>query len=72
MVNNLHGKRKRHIFSPLFFLMLINDLSENLVSERILFVDDKTYDTSFHQNFQKIQYNSELLITRAIKGTSDI
>ena len=52
--------------------MLINDLSENLVSERILFVDDKTYDTSFHQNFQKIQYNSELLITRAIKGTSDI
>ena len=28
---------------------------------------DKTYNTSFHQNLEKIQYNSALAITGAIK-----
>ena len=31
---------------------------------------DKAYNTSFHQNLEKIQYNSGLAITEAIRGTS--
>ena len=31
---------------------------------------DKTYNSSFHQNLEKIQYNSALAITGAIRGTS--
>ena len=30
----------------------------------------KAYNSSFHQNLEKIQYNSALTITGAIKGTS--
>ena len=31
---------------------------------------DKAYNSSFHQNLEKIQYNSALAITGAIRGTS--
>ena len=31
---------------------------------------DKAYNSSFHQNLEKIQYNSVLAITGAIRGTS--
>ena len=31
---------------------------------------DKAYNSSFHQNLEKIQYNSTLAITGAIRGTS--
>ena len=31
---------------------------------------DKAYNTSLHQNLEKIQYNSALAITGAIRGTS--
>ena len=31
---------------------------------------DKAYNTSFHQNLEKIQYNPVLAITGAISGTS--
>ena len=31
---------------------------------------DKTYNSSFHQNLEKIQYNSAFAITGAIRGTS--
>ena len=30
----------------------------------------KAYNTSFHQNLEKVQYNSALEITGAIRGTS--
>ena len=31
---------------------------------------DKAYNNSFHQNLEKIEYNSALATTRAIRGTS--
>ena len=31
---------------------------------------DKAYNSSFHQNLEKIQYNSALAITGAVRGTS--
>ena len=31
---------------------------------------DKAYISSFHQSLEKIQYNSALAITAAIRGTS--
>ena len=31
---------------------------------------DKAYNSSFHQNLEKIQYNTALAITGAIRGTS--
>ena len=31
---------------------------------------DKAHNTSFHQNLEKIQYNSALAITGAVRGTS--
>ena len=31
---------------------------------------DKAYNSSFHQNLEKIQYNSTLAITGATRGTS--
>ena len=31
---------------------------------------DKDYNSSFHQNLEKIQYNSAVAITRTIRGTS--
>ena len=31
---------------------------------------DKPYNASFHQNFEKIQYNSVLAIKGAVRGTS--
>ena len=33
---------------------------------------DKAYKTSFHQNLEKIQYNSALAIAGAIRGTSKV
>ena len=31
---------------------------------------DRTYNTSFHQNIESIQYNAALAITGAVRGTS--
>ena len=33
--------------------------------------DDKAYNSSFHQNLEKIQHDSALAITGTIKGTSE-
>ena len=33
-------------------------------------IHDKAYNASFYQNLEKIQYNSGLAITGAIRGTS--
>ena len=34
-------------------------------------INNKDYNSSFHQNLEKTQYNSAVAITRAVRGTSE-
>ena len=55
MVNVLHGKvlKKEQFFILSFFLIFINDLSDNLVSNPKLFVDDASLFSVVQKDKQK-------------------